>query len=102
MKPSVSVLPVVIAAFALLTGLALADVGYFGILEPHLQSWGGAQVFVDLLILAVLSCAWMREDSRHSGVPAWPFVLLTLGAGSFGILAYLLVRELRAPAATAR
>lgn len=85
----------VITAFGLLTGLALADVGYFGIFEPHFQSWGGAQVLVDLVILALLSCLWMQQDSERSGVPAWPFVLLTLAAGSFGILLYLLVRELR-------
>jgi len=79
-------------AFAVLTGLALADVGYFGILEPHLQSWGGAQVLADLTILAVMSCVWMLRDSRSSGVSPWPFIVLTLAAGSFGILFYLLVR----------
>lgn len=90
-------LAAVIVAFLVLTALALADVGYLGILEPHLRSWGGAQVFADLLILALLSCAWMVEDSRRSGVPAWPFVALTFAAGSFGILFYLLVRANRPP-----
>jgi hypothetical protein len=86
------ILGTVIAAFAVLTGLALADVGYFGILEPHFRSWGGAQVFVDLTILALLSCFWMVADSRTSGLPAWPFILLTCAAGSFGILLYLFLR----------
>ena len=41
------VLIVVLAAFGVLSTLALMDVGYFGILEPHFRSWGGAQVFAD-------------------------------------------------------
>jgi len=92
MNPLARILLLVTVAFAVLTGLALADVGYFGIFEPHFRSWGGAQVFADLVILALLSCSWMIADSRTSGVPAWPFVGLTLAAGSFGILLYLLVR----------
>ena len=36
----------VIAAFAVLSTLALMDVGYFGILAPHFRSWGGAQVSI--------------------------------------------------------
>ena len=93
MTSTTRILILVIAAFSVLTGLALADVGYFGILEPHLRSWGGAQVFADLVILALLSCLWMAEDSRTSGVAAWPFIVLTFALGSFGILLYLLARE---------
>lgn len=95
MKLSAPTLGIVIAAFAVLTGLALADVGYLGIFEPHFRSWGGAQVFADLSILALLSCWWMHEDSRRSGVPAWPFIVLTLAAGSFGILFYLTARAMK-------
>lgn len=92
MPSQTQTLAIVIVAFTLLTGLALADVGYFGIIKPHFQSWGGAQVLADLTILALISCIWMIEDSRTSGISAWPFVVLTLAAGSFGILFYLLVR----------
>ena len=92
------VLILVIAGFGLLTTLALMDVGFFGILKPHFLSWGGAQVFVDLVILAVLSCVWMVNDARTRGTSAWPFVLITLVAGSFGPLFYLVARELRASA----
>jgi hypothetical protein len=87
----------VTAAFGVLTGIALADVGYLGIFEPHFQSWGAAQVFADLVILAMLSCLWMMADSRTSGIPAWPFVVVTLFAGSFGPLLYLIVRARKAP-----
>ena len=90
-----TVLMIVILAFGVLTGLALADVGYLGIIEPHFQSWGGAQVLADLVIVASLACVWMVADARTSGVPAWPFVVITLVAGSFGPLLYLVARERR-------
>ena len=90
---------VVIVAFGVLTALALMDVGYLGILTPHFQSWGGAQVFVDLVIVALLACIWMAHDAPERGLPAWPFIVVTLFLGSFGPLLYLVVRELRtAPA----
>ena len=85
----------VIAAFAALSAAALMDVGYLGILAPHFQSWGGLQVFVDLVILAVLGCAWMVRDARARGFAAWPFVVATVFLGSFGPLSYLVFRELR-------
>ena len=92
MNTQTLILGLVIAAFAALTGLALGDVGYWGIIEPHFQSWGAAQVLADLVIACLLACVWMQGDSRRSGVAAWPFILLTLVGGSFGILSYLLVR----------
>lgn len=83
----------VIAAFGVLTFIALADVGYLGIVLPHFQSWGAGQVFADLVILALLACAWMVADARRHGLAAWPFVCVTLLAGSFGPLGYLAWRE---------
>jgi hypothetical protein len=84
----------VIALFGALTAIALADVGYLGIFEPHFQSWGAAQVFVDLVILAGLGCIWMVRDARARGLNPWPFVIATVLAGSFGLLFYLVRREL--------
>jgi len=98
MSARLVVLVVVMILFGVLTALALMDVGYFGILRPHFQSWGGAQVFVDLVIVGILSCAWMVSDSRHSGLNPWPFVVVTVVAGSFGPLLYLAVREVRGTA----
>ncbi len=97
MKPNAGLLVAVTAAFAVLTGVALAEVGYLGIFEPHFQSWGAAQVLADLVILGILSCLWMLADSRTSGIPAWPFVLVTVFAGSFGPLLYLIVRARKSP-----
>lgn len=86
-----------IVALGVLSVLALRDVGYFGILAPHFQSWGGAQVFTDLVILALLACVWMLDDAPRRRLSAWPFIAITLVAGSFGPLLYLAVREWRSP-----
>jgi hypothetical protein len=83
------------AAFGLLSAIALWDVGFLGIIAPHFRSWGAGQVFADLVILAGLACVWMARDAKARGESAWPFVVLTLLAGSFGPLLYLIVREVR-------
>ncbi len=88
----------VLLAFGLLTALALIDVGYFGLITPLVKSWGGAQVLVDLVIVCLLACIWMVADARKRGLAAWPFVVLTVLAGSFGPLLYLLRREWVSPA----
>lgn len=88
----------VISLFGALSAVALLDVGYLGIIEPHFQSWGAGQVFADLVILAVLACVWMIADGRSRGINPWPFVVATLLLGSFGVLFYLVLRELRSGA----
>lgn len=88
-------LAIVILGFGVLSAVALLDVGYWGILAPHFRSWGAAQVFTDLVILGVLSCFWIVADARERGITAWPFVAVTLVAGSFGPLLYLATREIR-------
>jgi hypothetical protein len=87
---------VVTVLFGALTAAALLDVGYWGLLAPHFQSLGAGQVLADLVILALLSCVWMVQDARERGVRAWPYVVITLAAGSFGVLFYLMARESRA------
>jgi len=89
----------VIIGFGVLSAVALMDVGYFGIIEPHFKSWGAAQVFCDLVIIALLACFWIARDAPAHGLPAWPFIALTLAAGSFGPLTYLVIREWRAKTA---
>jgi hypothetical protein len=88
----------VFVPFGILSAVALLDVGYFGILEPHFKSWGEGQVLADLVIACTLAIVWMVNDSRTSGINAWPFVVATLFLGSFGPLSYLILRELKAPA----
>ena len=82
MSVNLILLLLVTAAFAVLTGIALMDVGYMGIFEPNFQAWGAAQVFFDLVILAALSCIWMVKDARSNGRNPWPYVVLTFAAGA--------------------
>lgn len=88
----------VTVAFAVLSALAVIHVGYVETVAMHFQNWGLGQVFADLAILAILACIWMVGDARARGLNAWPFVAITLFAGSFGPLSYLIARELRSSA----
>jgi Terpene cyclase DEP1 len=83
----------ILAVFSALTVFALWQHGVWGIVEPHFQSFGAAQVFVDLLIALSLGMIWMWQDAKATGRKAWPWILLTLTAGSFGPLLYLLTRK---------
>lgn len=79
--------------FGALTAAALWQHGYWGIFEPHFQSFGGAQVFVDLVIALTLFLGWMWNDAKATGRSPWPWIVATLTLGSFGPLFYLLTRK---------
>ena len=96
------VLLATLAAFGVLTALALRAHGYWGILAPHFQTYGAAQVFVDLVIALALFAVWMWRDARVQGRNPWPWLALTLAAGSFGPLLYLLSAKSAQPAADGR
>ena len=81
--------------FGALTAAALWQHGYWGIIAPHFQSFGAGQVPVDLVIALTLVVVWMWHDAKASGRSAWPWLALTLAAGSFGPLIYLLTRRNR-------
>ena len=90
----------VILAFGALTVLALMEAGYLGIFLQHFEDDAGMQVLIDLVIVCVLGIIWMLHDGKTSGVTPWPFIVLTLAAGAFGILFYLVAREIKSrPAA---
>jgi hypothetical protein len=86
---------VILVLFGALTAAALWQHGYWGILAPHFQSFGGGQVLADLVIALSLVMVWMWRDARASGRNIWPWLVLTLVAGSFGPLGYLLTRRIR-------
>lgn len=83
----------VLLGFSVLTAVALWQHGYWGIFAPLLQSTAGAQVLVDLVIALGLVMVWMWRDAQQQGRVVWPWLLLTLLAGSFGPLGYLLGRR---------
>ncbi len=86
--------------FSLLSAYAMYHHGYAGIWQAGTTSSASLQILVDLVIACVLICGWMLRDARERGAKAWPYVVVTLAAGSFGPLLYLLVREWNAPAST--
>ncbi len=83
----------VLIAFSAFTVWVMAQVGYAGIWTGALANPGSEQVLVDLVIACALICVWMIKDAQQRGAQAWPFVLITLTAGSFGPLLYLLLRR---------
>ncbi len=75
--------------FSALTVYAIVDVGLSQIFATQLSTSGGLQIWFDLVIAIVLILLWMIPDARRTGRRAWPYVLLSLVAGSFGPLLYL-------------
>lgn len=90
-----TVLLLVLVPFSALSAVALWQHGYVGIFTYQFQSWAGAQVLADLVIALGLFIAWMWRDARRTGRNPWPWLVLTLLAGSFGPLLYLLTRRAR-------
>jgi hypothetical protein len=85
------ILIVTLIAFLVLTTMAVLQHGYAGIFMQQFQSYGGAQVLVDLVIALTLFLVWMWNDAKAAGRNPLPWVLLTLALGSIGALIYLLV-----------
>lgn len=81
---------VVLIPFTVLTVYAVSQVGYFGIFDYHRHSPAGWQVITDLVLSLSLVLIWMVADARKKARTVWPYVLLTLAAGCFGPLFYLL------------
>lgn len=83
-------LTITLILFGALTVTALWQHGYWGIIAPHFQSFGGGQVLADLVIALTLAMVWMWHDAKATGRKAWPWIIATLVLGSFGPLIYLL------------
>jgi hypothetical protein len=88
-----SLLLVTLALFGALSAAALWQHGYWGLFEPVFKSFGAAQVFMDLVIALTLILVWMWHDAKARGRNIWPWIVLTLLAGSFGPLLYLQTRK---------
>jgi hypothetical protein len=88
-----TLLIVTLALFGALTAAALWQHGYWGIIAPHFQTFGGGQVFTDLVIALTLAQVWMWQDAKVTGRNIWPWLVVTLFLGSFGPLLYLFTRQ---------
>jgi hypothetical protein len=88
-----TILVLILIPFSVLTGLALYFHGFWGIIEPHFRSYGAGQVFADLCIALSIALVFIWRDAKQTGRNFWPWVVLTLAAGSFGPLLYLLTSK---------
>ncbi|MGQ3052216.1 MAG: DUF2834 domain-containing protein [Roseateles sp.] len=81
----------VFAAFGAFSLYAMWQVGYFGIWQAGMASVGAWQLLVDFVITSVLLLGYVARDARQNGRKFWPYALVTVTAGSFGPMLYLLL-----------
>lgn len=79
--------------FLALTGVAFWYHGYWGIVEPHFQSFGAGQVLADLVIALGLFLVWLWQDAKQLGRNPWPWIIGTMATGSIAPLVYLITRK---------
>ncbi len=92
-----TILIIVLLGFGALSAMAMWQHGYWGIFEHQFENLAGLQVLADLGVALALVMAWMWRDARASGRHPLPWIVLTLAAGSFGPLLYLLTRRAATP-----
>ncbi|MEL6200659.1 MAG: hypothetical protein AAFR09_10730 [Pseudomonadota bacterium] len=80
---------ILLVPMTVVTGVALIEVGLVGILEQFVAGPGAWQIGLDLVTALVLVLSWLFQDARANGRNPWPWLVLTLCAGSFGPLLYL-------------
>ena len=84
---------VTLVLFSAISAIALWQHGYWGILTSGFANTASMQVFADLVVALALIMIWMWRDAKASGRPIWPWIAITLVAGSFGPLGYLLSKR---------
>lgn len=82
---------VVFIPFTIFTAIVAVDQGFAPVLELLQTGWG-AQVFLDLVIAAVISLTYIVPEAKQRGINPWPYVALTPILGSIVLLAYLVHR----------
>lgn len=87
-----TVLILALAAFGAFSTYVMWQVGYLGIWQAGMSSLGAWQVLADLVIMSWIALGFIWRDARQTGRTVWPFALITLAAGSFGPLLYLLLK----------
>lgn len=87
LKPTLWLVAIVFAAFSL---WVLMQIGFLGIWQGGFANLGSIQITADLVIACAIGMGFIARDCRAQGRAWWPWALLTLAAGSIGLLAYLL------------
>ena len=88
-----TLLTITLILFSALSTIALWNHGYWGLFEPHFKTFGAGQVLADLVIAVTLAMVWMWHDAKAAGRNVWPWLALSMVAGSFGPLLYLLTAK---------
>lgn len=96
------VLLLVFAAFGAYSLYVIWELGYVGLWQAGMANIGTWQVLLDLVIMSALALGWMARDARRTGRRLWPYALITVAAGSFGPLLYLLLAPRTAAAPLGR
>ncbi|NCT85314.1 MAG: DUF2834 domain-containing protein [Comamonadaceae bacterium] len=86
-----TVLILVLATFGAFSLYTMWEVGYTGIWQAGMASIGAWQLLVDFVITSLILLGFLWRDATQTGRRLWPFALLTLAAGSFGPMLYLLL-----------
>ncbi len=87
----------VIILFGAYSLVPVYQFGYAGVFRETFANSATTQVSLDLIIALSLICAWMWTDAKQNGWSPIPFIVITIVAGSFGPLLYLLRRFGRTP-----
>lgn len=85
------ILVIVLIGFLGLTGVALYHHGYTAIFTNQLETYGGIQVLVDLVIASGLFVAWMWKDATANGRNPWLWLILVALSASIAMLLYLIL-----------
>lgn len=83
-------------ALGAITAVALWQDGLAGIFAAIAHSYGAMQIFADLVIALTLVMVWMWRDAKNTGRNIWPWIVITLVAGSFGPLLYFITGKEKA------
>jgi drug/metabolite transporter (DMT)-like permease len=87
------VLLVTFILFGIFTAFALWNEGITSIPASITHSYNSIQIYLDLVIAAMLINVWMWRDAKAHGRNPWVWVIATLIVGSFSPLLYLITRK---------
>lgn len=95
---------ITLGVFGAFSAWVIWEVGYLAIWQGLMDGPASWQAGLDLSLLAVLAMGWMVHDARRTGRTVWPYLPLTVLAGSVGPLLYLALtpRDAARGAAVAR
>lgn len=79
--------------FGILTGFAIWHDGISGVYPSIVHSYHSIQIYVDLVIAAMLVNIWIWRDATSRGRNPWGWIIATMIVGSFSPLVYLLTHE---------